>query len=108
MEKHKYKIGDKIKWVNDKFPQVLCKKTVMEDNKTYEYEVKSRKVVGRVGKIIKIRELSNKYNDVPLCEYEIETGDIAKYLIKFADKSPNWNHKILHAYESEIEKINII
>lgn len=97
-KENSFRVGDSIKWVKNKFPELnTYKKAVVKNNgRFYEYEVKDRGVVGKTGVVIKI-------DDVPTTEYEINTGEVAKYLIEF--KGGKDDGKQLHAFEDEIIKI---
>lgn len=97
------KLGDKVKWVRHRFPELnkyaaLSASGKRSDHRgtSYQYETSDRGCVGRIGEIVGIDE-------TPTTKFEIETGEVAKYKIQFIDHSIRWNGKFLHAFEAELE-----
>ncbi len=120
-----FKVGDTIKIVSHKFPELNPKKT---ENKTmiltpqelsrlyyskkkpnepdlafyrnyyFGYQVKGLNYIGMKGVIVEIR---NK----PGCKYEKQTGDIARYVMKITDKVSGWEGSIVSLFPSQVELI---
>ena len=67
-------------------------------NITFEYELKAVNYIGMIGRIVEINETAET-------DYEIETGDIQKYVVEIKSKSPNWNKKRVILFPSQIEKL---
>lgn len=123
MENH-LKVGEFVKIVNHKFPELhppgALSKTVNKTSKemeeiqkevnpksvvhfrkgtVFEYKLIGFNHIGMEGTIIKIR-------DMPEVEYEKETGDIARYVVRIRSNLSNWNNKIITLYPSQVMKIN--
>ncbi|HBG68854.1 hypothetical protein A2W67_02595 [Candidatus Nomurabacteria bacterium RIFCSPLOWO2_02_40_28] len=118
-------IGDIVKIVGHKFPELHPKNTLQKvvmktpeelkmihhkckkpddpemsfsKNSLFEYELKGINYIGMTGVIVEIRTQ-------PECEYETETGDIAKYVVKIKSNLSSWNNKIVTLYPSQVQKI---
>ena len=117
-------IGDYVKILNHKFPnlnpketfkgtviktpkeyreiQDKCKKNEVianiSKNITFEYKLKAIDYIGMIGKIINLREIAET-------KYEIDTGEIQKYVVEIKSKQPNWNGKRVTLFPSQVEKI---
>lgn len=118
-------IGDFVKIINHKFPNLHSKETLkrtiiktpmeyreilekckkdgeiiasISKNITFEYELKAVNYIGMIGKIVEIMGTAET-------DYEIETGDIQKYVVEIKSKSPNWNKKRVILFPSQVEKI---
>jgi hypothetical protein len=118
-------IGDFVKIINHKFPRLHPKETLkrtiiktpkeyreilekckkdgetianISKNITFEYELKAVNYIGMIGKIVEISETAET-------DYEIETGDIQKYVVEIKSKLSNWNKKRVILFPSQVEKI---
>jgi hypothetical protein len=119
------KIGDTVKIINHKFPEfnpkIPINKTIRigpeeltrvyrefkkpEDADltfvkeiSFKYQLKGVNCLGLVGEINGIR-------NAPETKYEIETGDVAKYVIRFTTDHPKWKNKKMTLFPSQIELV---
>ena len=120
-----FKVGDTIKIVNHKFPELHPKKTenktmiltpqeasrlyystknsnepdmVFYRNLYFGYQVRGLNYIGMKGVIVEVR-------NEPGCEYELQTGDIARYVMKITDKVSGWEGSIVSLFPSQVELI---
>lgn len=119
------KVGDIVRIVNHKFPELnpvgIVNKIITlsperlnevyrkfkkpEDadltfakDISFKYQLKGINCLGLTGEIIEIRS-------VPETEYEIRTGDIAKYVIRFTTNHATWKRKKMTLFPSQVESI---
>lgn len=122
------KVGEYVKIINHKFPELHPKNvTTRSSSKTpdemekiqlkcnsqnepvvhfrknalFEYKLSGLNYIGMEGVIIKIRNKAE-------CEYEKDTGDIARYVVKIKSNLLNWKNKIVTLYPSQVQKIHKI
>lgn len=123
MENH-LKVGEFVKIINHKFPELhppgVLSKTVSktpEEMEEIQKEINPEKIVHfRKGAIfeyklsginyIGIEGVIEKIRTIPEVDYEIETGDIAKYVIRMKSNLSNWNNKIVTLHPSQVIQIN--
>ena len=126
------KIGDKVKIINHKFPKInpivpstrtivapdsfkarnnryIDMNEVIDDSKkekkinpnekmdVYTYIVTGISYLYKIGEIVGIR-------NTPETEYEIETGDIAKYIVEIISDVSGWKGKRVVLFPSQIKK----
>lgn len=119
------KVGDTIRIMNHKFPELNSRgienkiMTLSPErlNETYrkfkkpeeadlnftkeisfQYQMKGINCLGLIGEIIEIK-------NVPDTEYEIKTGDIEKYIIKFTTNHSTWKRTKMSLFPSQVERI---
>lgn len=119
------KIGDTVKIINHKFPElnpkgienkimILSPERLNEVYRkfkkpedadltfakdiSFKYQLKGINCLGLTGEIIEIRS-------VPETEYEMRTGDIAKYVIRFTTNHVSWRGKKMTLFPSQVERI---
>lgn len=119
------KVGDTIRIVNYKFPELnpkgpenkimtLSPERLNESyrkfkkpkdadlnftkNISFQYQLKGINCLGLTGEIIKIRSS-------PETEYEVKTGDIAKYIVRFTTNHASWKGKKMTLFPSQVEKV---
>jgi hypothetical protein len=118
-------IGDIVKIVGHKFPELHPKNTLKKvvrktpeelkmihhkckkpddpemsfsKNSLFEYELKGINCIGMTGEIIEIRTKAET-------EYEIKTGEVAKYVVKFTTNLASWKGKRMTFFPEEVQKI---
>lgn len=67
-------------------------------NSYFEYELKGINCIGMTGEIVEI-------DLAPRTESEIETGEVAIYVVEFTTKSASWKGKRMTFYPEEVRKI---
>lgn len=119
------KVGDEVIIIKHKFPELHPKNTLQKmvmktpeelkmihhnckkpddpemsfsKNSYFEYELKGINCIGITGKIIEVRT-------APETEYEIGTGEIAKYVVKFTTNLASWKGKIMTFFPEEVRRI---
>ena len=122
------KVGDEVIIVKHKFPELhpkntlkkVVKKTPEElraiHNKckkqgdsdmsfsksiSFDYELKGINCIGMIGEIVEIDPIART-------EREVETGEIAKYVVKFITNLASWKNKRMTFYPEEVQKIGKI
>lgn len=122
--KNHLKVGDFVRIINHKFPGLhppgVLSKTVNktpEEMEEIQEEVNPEKIIHfRKGAIFEYKLSGINYigmegvieeiRTIPEVDYEKETGDIARYVIRMRSNLSNWNNKIVTLYPSQVMQIN--
>ncbi len=102
-------VGDKVRVIKYKFPELHPEKPIKKV--VYDFDVYNRWVpfyytfqglhtIGLEGHIIEVRT-------EPYCQYEIETGEIQKYVVRFTSGGKGWVGKKLTFYPEEVQRIKV-